>query len=296
MNLGQEENVPSRAHLLWHQLLRELRSKLLIFHNAKFDLSMMAAGTAFAPGVDLSPWLYWDTMLCARVREPLQSAGLDAVGSRLGFGGKSGDGEVKAWLKAHKKPKGRYDLVPWKIIEPYVRQDAELTIQIYLKQRQSLLRGADLKWFEIEMQLCRVLFQMEQRGVGYSRRKSLAAKKALEKKCGEVEATMPFAADITSAKTYFFKTAGLAPDRRSEKTGAPSLDAQQVRDWAHAGVPWAEEYQFVNFAKRAISMYYLGYVEKLGEDNRLRPDYKQSTVVSGRLSTGRVNLQALPRS
>jgi DNA polymerase-1 len=43
-------------------------------------------------------------------------------------------------------------------------------------------------------------------------------------------------------------------------------------------------------------MWYQGYVDKLGEDGRLRASYRHGTVTSGRLSVERVQLQAMPKA
>jgi len=120
----------------------------------------------------------------------------------------------------------------------------------------------------------------------------------LEHRADELERKMPFRCNINDAKRYFFDELGLVPDRKTDK-GAPSLDEEQVRRWSKTGpgqVKWAAEYALVSKARRAVSMWYRGYPEKLGLDGRLRCSYKQGTVKSGRMSVERIQLQAMPKS
>jgi len=289
------EYNPNRSSFEWDLLCSVLREKRIVMHNAKYDLHMMAAGTRHFEGVDLSNQVIWDTMLASRVLEPRESAGLDACGARHGLGGKLGADEVAGWLKKNRLPKGRYDLVPWESVEPYVKADAELTYQLWRVQKGG--EGAETSQDELSRQfdLCRTLFRIERRGIAYDGLESIKCAEAMLRKADEIEASMPFKCDITAAKKYFFETAGLPPDRVTDK-GAPSLDREQVRDWVAAGIKWAEEYQIVSRARKAVSMWYQGYPDKMGADGRLRTSYNQGTVVSGRLSSERVNLQAVPKA
>jgi DNA polymerase-1 len=280
----------------WHRLMDGLRGKLIVMHNSKFDLTMLDVGTRHHTGVDLGSNLLWDTMLASAVLEPLELKGLDAASQRIGLSGKRGIEHVVDWLTKRKLPTKRYDLAPWALVEPYVAGDAELTWELYKHQHKELEWGDprnDELWRE--QQLAVVLFRMERRGIAYDYETSLAEADKLEERAHEIETRMPFRADVNSAKRYFFKEQGLTCDRPTPK-GGNSLDEEQVRDWIRAGVPWAQEYRDVSRMRRAVSMWYRGYPEKIGEDGRLRCSYRQATVRSGRLSVERVQLQALPKA
>jgi DNA polymerase-1 len=295
----ETEDDPNLDEDVWRWMLRELEHKELVFHNGGYDLTMLLQGTRHWDGVDLSKMVTWDTMVCHRVLYPTRRAGLDAVARQFGLEGKVGLDEVGAWLKKAKHPKTRYDLAPWRIIRPYVEKDAELTLKIHEYQIEEDPDREDLpttdEWLDHELALMQVLFQMETRGIAYDSAASLKAAEELEEKVRELEASMPFPCDITGAKKYFFQEAGLSPDRVS-KNGNPSLDEEQVRDWATRGVQWASEYKQAKWAKRAISMWYRGYPEKMGQDGRLRCRYKHGSVTSGRLAVERVQLQAMPKA
>ena len=306
--LSIERKDPNLPPNDFTKLLAELSKKQLIMHNAGYDLIMLDAGTRQVQGIDLSSQLWWDTMVAHRILKPTSSASLDNAAQELQVGQKEGLEGVKSWLKAAKQPKGRYDLVPWSIIEPYVTADAEATFALYLAQQPLLnvdeeegarLRAECRRGFE----LTKVLIAMERRGIAYDKRRSLAAAVVMEAKQAEIEAALPFKMTPIGAKNYFLSQ-GLQPDRCTEK-GAPSVDAEQIREWVKEGVKWAVEYRDGTKAKRAASMWYRGYAEKLGADGRLRMRYRQTRVThehgnaegarSGRLSAERVNLQAMPK-
>jgi DNA polymerase I-like protein with 3'-5' exonuclease and polymerase domains len=292
--LWGEEDVNLSVDV-WKRLLVLLSKKQLVMHNAKFDLTMLDVGTRHWFGADLSEGLMWDTMLAAKALEPTASASLDASARRAGLEGKEGLDVVQGWLKKRKLPKYRYDLVEWSAIEPYVTTDAELTLQLYYWQREQIAGDSVRYVISRELDLCRVLFKMERRGIGFDSQRALEAAAELEKLADETEAQMPFKCDITAAKKYFFDEAGLDPERVTAH-GAASLDDETIRKWAQEGVEWAPEYRRVKRARKAVSMWYRGYPEKVGLDGRLRTSYRQHTVVSGRLSVERVNLQAMPKA
>jgi DNA polymerase-1 len=307
------EEDPNLDEESWMGLLWLLEKKRLVFHNATFDLIMMDAGTRHWEGEDLGDALHWDSMIAHRILRPNSSAGLDNAARELGIGQKQGLDAVRDWLKAEKKPKGRYDLVPWSIIEPYVKVDAETTLALYEQQllhfKEEEERERLLRECKREFDLAVVLMRMEQRGLGYDAKRSLEAAEEMERKVEDIVAELPFKLTPAGARKYFLDQ-GLIPDRTTP-SGAPSIDAEQIREWASpshvpAPVEWAAEYRDATKAKRAASMWYRGYVAKMGEDERLRCRYRQAKIHddgggtdsgarSGRLSVERVNLQAMPK-
>jgi DNA polymerase I-like protein with 3'-5' exonuclease and polymerase domains len=277
----------------WEWLLRWLLDQNLVFHNAKYDLTMMRTGTRHWPGVDLIDRLLWDTMVTNRILWPTEDVGLDVTLQRLALGAKVGLEGVIGWLAAKKYPKHRYDLVPWDVIRPYVVNDAEDTDKLFLHQKSQLNGAGDR--IDRALHLLQALYRMEERGVGYDDERSLAAAAQLEAVALEIERTMPFRCAPKEAHFYFFSRLGLTPVKISEKTGKPSLDEEVVRQFVKDDVPYAREFNDVMRARRAVSMWYRGYPEKIGVDGRLRTDFKQTKVKSGRMSVGRIQLQAMPK-
>lgn len=306
---GNQGRDPNLTGVEWRGLLEWLREQKLIFHNAKFDLTMLRAGTRHWRGVDLEPSLYWDTMLTQRILDPIERAGLDVTCKRLGIGSKQNLQVLKKWLKSQGFKPNRYDLAPWSVVEPYVTSDTEMTAELAAYQFDRIEEMEDSEREELDrrvkLELAKTiaLYRMEGRGVRYDDVKSLEAAEILEKQADALEKTMPFHCTLTEAHNYFYGKMKLDADRVSDKTGRPSLDEEQVRKWVKEGIPWAKEYAEVTKKRRAVSMWYRGYPEKLGLDGRLRTSYRQgqsldgrdAAVKSGRFSVERVQLQAIPK-
>lgn len=296
-SLFGEEADPNLSLEDWQQLLDWLPQQHLVFHNAKHDLHQVRVGTREWEGRDLLGSLHWDTMLAQRVLDPVEQVGLDITLRRLGLGAKVGADGMKDWLKAHKFPAHRYDLVPWDIARGYVLNDAEMTATLYRHQEGRLHTGGgeQREMIQRELDLLVALYRMEERGIPFDAETSVRAAEELERRADELERTMPFKCSPKESHAYFFGKLGLTADRLT-KGGKPSLDEEQVRQWAKDGVPFAREYAEVTKCRRAVSMWYRGYPEKLGTDGRLRTSFKQTRVKSGRMSVQRVQLQAMPKS
>jgi len=292
-----EQEDPNLGVAEWAELLDWLEEQKLVFHNAKYDLTMLRAGTRHWPGRNLLRSLEWDTMVASSILDPRQPEALEAAAARAGLDGKASKEDMERWLKSHGFNKNRLDLVPWGLIEPYVTTDAEQTIQLYFDQwsRVTQKEEGDPARLEREHQLLRTLARMEWRGVAYDATRSMEAAEAVEAAAAELEAKVPFECTVPGAKRWFFDEQGLIPDRLTEKRQEPVLDDEQVRAWIAQGIEWAAEYAQVAKARRAVSMWYRGYPEKIGPDGRLRTAYKQTRVKSGRMSVERVQLQALPK-
>lgn len=294
---------PNYGRDVWIGLLLWLRKQRIVMHNGKYDLEMFATGTrewggTLELGFDLIDNLWWDTMVAEHILEPKQLIGLDDIGRRIGYGGKTGRDELKAWLQKHKHASSRYDLVPWPILKNYLEGDMGLTVAVVQDQQRRLAEmGDDAPYdrLEREFALTRTLTRMEMRGVGYDDEMSQAAADELLRRADELEKRVPYKADVNGAKAYYFGKLGLQPLKRTDVKGDPKLDEEQIRVWIKDGVEYAEELYDITRARRAVSMYYNGWVEKLGKDGRLRTEYKQTKVKSGRMSVGRIQLQAMPK-
>ncbi len=299
---GDDPNLPESA---WRELCEwAQRQKQLGYHNAKYDMTMMRTGTRHWEGVDLSLVDTWDTMIVQRELSPTEPVGLDAVAKRLQLptAGKAGLDGVKGWLLQNRYPKTRYDLVPWHIIRLYVETDTAITAELKDFQERAIT-GMQLNEGVIDpmpsirrrLEMMRVLYYLEWRGIGYDAARSMEAAAVLEERAKAYEDVLPFPPTPDGAKRWFVDKCGLDVDRRSEKTGKPSIDEEQVRKWQSQGVEYAREYSLATKARRAVSMWYRGYAEKLGSDGRLRTSFKQTHVKTGRMSVERVQLQAMPK-
>lgn len=303
-----ENSVDLGAHE-WNRLICWMRKAGggLVGHNAKFDVLMMKAGTVTGrQGVELLDRLVWDTMVVAREIWPQTSAALKSLGALM-FGADA-DAEQQAlqpYLGPKKDP--RYDLVPWDVMKPYAIQDAVLTLKLLHKQVGLIDEGIEgTRHFALELDICRALTRMEFAGIPYDPELSLEQAAVLNKRIVEIGEALPFKPTLPKAKVYFFGTEegclGIKPSRLTD-TGAPALDAEVVAKLVLDEVPHAAEYQEIQRYKSAVSKWYTPFAERTGLDGRLRTSFRQVAsgsgdvggTKSGRFSSGRVNLQAVPK-
>lgn len=323
------EVAPNRPAEDYVRLLETLEPLGLIFHNAKFDLMFLEHGLRSQLGRNLQPSLVWDTMLAQWVREPQMPKSLKPSAVRLELldtGAEDAEAEaLKPWLgpKSGKNQDPRYDLVPWSVMEPYARVDAELTLLLWEYQNDRLDPEADEDFwgpFREEMDFVHVLRNMERRGVGFDADGCRTASAVLKAEQAAAAKLLPFKGSTggptpNAARKFFFRGPdpddepirpgtedfrGIAPFPDKMTAGGktappqPQVDEETITRLVARGVPWAEEYANHEGLKSAISKWYDPWPQLCGLDGRLRTSYKQGGTVSGRLAVGRVQLQAIP--
>lgn len=319
---AQREDAGNRSPAQFVHLTRQLRRLNLIWHNGKFDMNHFRKGLRGNPviGVDLERQHYWDTMLTQRILNARNENEVDlkgtAVRKRLGasIGVREGmeDDEkiaLKPWLGPQTFP--RYDLVPWSVMEPYAGMDAKLTLLLAEHQWEELdpERGGrhfELRHIRREFELCKVLYRMEGRGLGWDVRLGREMTELLEKEKARLAAELPFEPTPVRARKFFFgspEDGGLGhvvfSDKLTEKKQEPQVDDEVVarlvkEDWE--GQEVAKQYQRHEGVKSAISKWYEAWTRMAGPDQRLRTNFKQADVVSGRLAVGYIQLQAIPHA
>ena len=292
-----DPNLPAHQ---WVALIHWLSQHDLVMHNAKFDLHMLTTGTEHWPGLDLVDCVMWDTMVVNKELDPLHPTGLKPTAKRLGLGNGTEQQNIKNYIEHHKLPTGRYDLIPWDVMEPYATADAEMTIELYNLQTQRIADGElDPRMIERELEMMKTLYKIEQRGIAFDTDQCIQVAQNLMQHRTTIENTLPFEPTPTAARTYFYETLNLEPYQHTD-TGKPKLDENALRKMAQDGVPAAAQYLQHRKLTVALDMWYLGYPNKIGNDGRLRTSYRQTKehdtggTVSGRFSVQRINLQAIP--
>lgn len=228
----------------------------------------------------------------------------------------------KAWYGRDKggsaHTTGRWDLGDWDTIGVYAALDAELTLRLARRIRTRIEEGRDGRygahvfrsgrWLSRELQKARVLYQMEQRGVGFDVARCLQAAAAIRRERDRIARTLPFAVrgvpTVESARRWYFGDG--STDRGDGIHGRypayawtsgakpkPALDAEIVERMVRDGLPHADDYQRWKQLDDSLSKWYQAYPNATGEDGRLRTVYRQCQVVSGRTSVERINLQAI---
>lgn len=301
----------------------------VIYHNAKFDMQHIRAGLRGRGGVaqdggdyDLESSFWWDTQLAQAVLDPRFGTSLKPTSERLNLGAAVGiekghEADEQRALGPWRGPMTgknadpRYDLIPWEVMDPYATGDPLLTLLLAEYQGRLLDEGEGHWWSHIARQfdLMIALYRMENRGVGFDADGCRVERDRLEIAKGRVAQALPFDPTPDKARVFFFgdpddddeTKRGLGVIPRSDKMtdgGKPQVDEEVIHALAkHADDRVREvagQYEQHEEIKSAISKWYGAWPEFVGEDGRLRTNYRQAKVVSGRLSAERVQLQAIP--
>lgn len=304
----------------WDSFIEWLRDHpaKMVMHNAKFDLHIMKAGLRRVNhGIDLQNKVIWDTQLASGLIWPLESSGLKPTAKRL-WG--DDEGEARMAVDNARKKNGvgltkRYDLVPWSILGPYAAKDAEQTIRLWKHQQRMITDGeidtTIVKLIEGEITLAKLLYRMELKGIGFDAHGMRQDAEKMRKAVARIAGDLPWVAKgegeatITGAKQWFFKD----PNNILKQTpqGAPSLDAEVVRELANRGAEGAEEWQHLANMQSCLSKWYTAWPMKVGPDGRLRTNFRQGRTesdrpgqrtggaISGRLSAERIQAQGVPQ-
>lgn len=329
---GQESLWPDAENLdirEWESLLDWLswvgKVRGLDFQNAKFDLHQFVAGVRRWPGLgrDFLDVMRWDTQNGNDLLFGfLPSTSLKGPGTATEhlWGKQESDEKtvISKYLAKKKLPKGRWDLMPWSVIAKYADQDARLTARLaYVHDRKIqeytnkprwgdwLTGGDQLSLTDAakrRMDTTRMLFRMEQRGLPFNVAAAGQAAGMLQARATRVATQLPFKPPtIDTAKHYWFGVGdkkgvtGLGqPPISTTPSGAPSLTQDDVQKLIKAELPGAEAWRSYSKLTRADSMWYSGWVEKAGKDDRLRTMVRQNGTRSGRFSVEGIQLQAIP--
>ena len=315
----ENPNLPKEEWLALVEWLKLVGERVgFVFHHAKFDLHIMAAGVRQWPGlgVDLSHWTKWDTQnVCHLIWPKAKTTSLKPTAARLWGVDETNESEmVKEYLRKAKLPAGRWDLVPWELIGPYAAQDARLTLRLYYRQLEEM--DSDFpQWFKQEkghlslqeaiqrrLDTSLMLFRIERRGLPFDSITALASAEVLADRQVKFESDLPFSpATLPMAKHYWFGSglkngvSGLGLNPYSLTTsGKAQLNAQIVDKMVADKVPHADTWRNLQKLITADSRWYTGWASKVGADGRLRASVRQNGTVSARFSVERVQLQAIP--
>ncbi len=158
--------------------------------------------------------------------------------------------------------------------------------------------GFEKLFYEIEMPLSRVLFEMEEDGFKIDREGLVAYGKSLDATIGELaDRIYGYAGkefNINSPKQLgeiLFETLML-PHGKKTKTGY-STNAE-VLDKLRAYHPIIEDILDYRQVVKLKGTYVDGFIKLLTEDNKIHTTFKQTGTATGRLSSAEPNLQNIP--
>jgi len=156
---GRERISASRE--AWSMVLAKLSVSTLVMFNSHFDHGMLQAGTERDEGLDLGHRVHWDSMVAEKAIVGGSTGGLKATAERYSLtGGNERESEmaIGRWLDQNGMTKGDLHRVPWRVMQPYSRIDAVLTLRLYEAQSALLetLPQAVRTQVEARMQALRV--------------------------------------------------------------------------------------------------------------------------------------------
>lgn len=301
------------------RMQRLFLTKQIVFHNAKYDISMLEYHFNFKFIKDyLHPLCYHDTMLMHYALDENNGHGLKELAvkyTNLGFYERELD-EFKAnYCRVHKikKEDFTYDLIPFDVLSIYAAKDTSATIALY-NLFLPLLQRNDKLWKMYRSLLIRgttFLMQVQETGVPFC---EISLKAATEELQDRYDSTMKelynydevhqFEAaagvkfnpnSVYHLRSLLFDYCKLPASGKLTATGNISTDAEVLQDLADLH----EVPKLILTAKKTgklLSTYIYKAMMNLDRDKRLRTNFNIHITTSGRLSSsGKLNLQQLPR-
>ncbi len=261
--------------------------------NLKFDLHVLRRH-----GLPVEGWRL-DTMVAAFLLEPdrpsfgLTGLARDYLGHEtIRYEDLAGKGAKQVTL----------DRVEVERVAEYAAEDADVTLRLAgLLEPRLEERGLLTLWRGIDGPLLPVLARMEEAGIrvdsGALRRMSAEMAAALDRARGEIHALAGGAFNVDSPKQLrevLFDRLGLAPRRRTAKSGVASTDAATLEDLA-------DEHEIARkiLAYREIAKLKGTYADALPllvhpETGRVHTSFHPTGAATGRLSSSDPNLQNIP--
>jgi len=295
------------------ELLQQLwNEKIVVFHNAKFDIAF------FEYHFNFKFPRFEDTMLLHYlIDENPGTHGLKQLAMKYTV---YGDYEKPQydWMAQYRKDNGMrkddftWDLIPFDIMKTYAAMDAVVTFLLYekfikIKSNKRLAKVYD----NILIPGCRFLTDIQDNGVPFDKDRLVKSQELMQLEIDNAVAELykhpaigkfeeingrDFNPNSTvQLRSLLFDFIGLNPTGKKTGTGANSTDAEVLEKLAQQSeVP---QLILTIRQKSKIKNTYLDkIIPQLDRDNRLRTGFNLHSTTSGRLSSsGKLNMQQLPR-
>ena len=268
-------------------------SILKIFHNAKFDIHVLAAaGLEDAAPID-------DTMLISyALKAGAHGHGMDELCAMhlghtpISYDEVTGTGRNRIGFAA----------VPIDRATAYAAEDADVTLRLWQALRPRLREEGALSLYEtMERRLLPVLLGMERVGIMVDRDDLVAMSAEFERRMDEIqrdiEKLVGHAFNLGSPKQLgeiLFDEMKLPGGRRT-KTGAWGTDAAVLEELAEAGHELPRRILDWRQLQKLKSTYADALVTEIDiADRRVHTSFAQAITTTGRLSSNDPNLQNIP--
>lgn len=302
--------IDDEANSLFQELFNK---KIVVFHNAKFDLAFMEYHFN---------WVfpqYEDTMLLHYcIDENPGTHGLKQLALQYTD---YGDYEqpMYEWIDEYCKKTGTlkseftFDLIPFDIIKTYAAIDSVVTFLLYAKLKPAVTKNKKLNkvYNEILIPASTFLIKIQNNGVPFDLDRLKLAQREMQKsidesveelykepKVREFEEAQgkPFNPNsVMQLRSFLFDYIGLKPTGKKTSTNANSTDAEVLKELAEQH-PVPKLILNIRQKSKIKNTYLDKIIPQLDRDSRLRTNFNIHGTTSGRLSSsGKLNLQQLPR-
>ena len=295
------------------QLQKLFWNKKVIFHNAKFDLSMLEYHFNFEfPRVE-------DTMLLHYLlNENPGTHGLKQLAMRHT---KYGDYEkplteyIEQYCRRNRVLKSQFNwgMIPFNIMQVYSAMDAVVTFILFHVFKEAIAKNPKLEKVYDDILIPGVFFlkDMQDIGVPFDRKRLELAQNLMTE---NIEEAINSLYDFPEVKIFekgqgkefnpnstvqlrslLFDYIGLKPTGKKTGTGANSTDAEVLQK---LGMQHEVPKLILKIRQKSkIKNTYLDkIIPQLDRDSRLRTNFNLHTTTSGRLSSsGKLNMQQIPR-
>lgn len=296
------------------ELFQELfNKKIVVFHNAKFDLKFMQFhfGWKFPR--------YEDTMLLHYcLDENPGTHGLKQLALQYTD---YGDYEqpMYDWIAEYRKQHGilkddfSFEAIPFEVIQPYASIDSIATFLLYAKLKPAVQKNKKLDklYNEILIPANNFLIDIEENGVPFDMARLKFAQQEMQRSIDEAVEELykepkvrefeeaqgkPFNPNsVMQLRSFLFDYLGLQPTGKKTGTGANSTDAEVLQELADTH-PIPNLILDIRQKGKIKNTYLDKIIPSLDRDGRLRTGFNLHGTTSGRLSSsGKLNMQQLPR-
>lgn len=305
MPFRHKENNLDRKYL--KEVNEILCEKDLIWHHRKFDMHSLKT-------IGIDPLMFKGIQYCTMLlfhmwNEEQYSFELDQLGKRWLKMGKIGADEIALLRKWYGQ-----ENIPAENMSPYACQDTNVTFD--LKRfiwPKIIAEGLDKVYLETEMPFTRLLYKLEQRGVGVDKEFAGDRARIGRLRMATIQRTVRFnPASTKDLKRILIDELGLPVlahtdscqdckrgHHYSTHEGKPSFNKKVMEEYDDilnaSSNPTARLVGEYRGWQKAVTSLYEPILEKCGPDGLLRTEFKQHGTVTGRLSAKNPNLQQVPR-
>ena len=266
-------------------------TKTIIGYNIKFDLRFLENDGFIVDYKELI-----DVIVMVRLSEHsnIRDFGLTPTGSRW-YGKQSVqyDIDTKKALKSYKWFKD-FSVSPPTFLGEYCKKDVELTARVYEDAEKYILKTQQSQVFNLQCELTRVLYKVENRGITIDQDYAIKCKKLIDAKLLELQAEIYGIAnqefDILSTQQLgkVFESLNIESTVKTEK-GNSSWNEAALMTIDHKLAGLIRQY-------RGFSKLNSTYIAPYIDTTLMRTNFCNWGTSTGRLSSREPNLQNIPRN